>query len=276
MIIIQLKGGLGNQMFQYAFAYSIARNTNQNLLIDISHFKNQEESITKRIYSLSFFNLNKDIYIFEIPNFFKFFLNFFKIQETSFSYTDYQTNFFLSYFDGFFQSSKYFIKYNKEIVDQFTPYIDNTNSENTFYDTIINDINSVSLHVRRGDYLTNNITNNYHGICNIDYYIKAMLYFINLNQFTNFYIFSDDIEWCKNNLVLKNTNVIFCGKMNNDCEELFLMSCCKNNIISNSTFSWWAAWLNINKNKIIISPKNWFVNNNINTKDLIPDSWIKL
>jgi hypothetical protein len=114
----------------------------------------------------------------------------------------------------------------------------------------VNFENSCSLHVRRGDYLK---YPNIHPTCDVSYYEKS----ISLVDSENILIFSDDINWCKNNLLIKNKNIFFI-EGNQDYIDLWLMSLCKNNIMANSTFSWWGAWLNKNKNKLVIGPKKWF------------------
>jgi hypothetical protein len=170
--------------------------------------------------------------------------------------------------NGYFQSEKYFINYKKEIKDLFK-----IDDETNFfllkkYSNIIS-LDTCSIHVRRGDYLK---FPNIHPTQNIEYYNKAVGY---IGENKHYLIFSDDIEWCKNNLnFIKNKTFIF---GNSDFQDLYLMSLCKNNIIANSTFSWWGAWLNNYKNKVVVAPELWFGNEvNYNTYDLIPNNWIKL
>ncbi|MDD2505652.1 MAG: alpha-1,2-fucosyltransferase, partial [Bacilli bacterium] len=135
---------------------------------------------------------------------------------------------------------------------------------------------SDSLHVRRGDYVLNSTTNKVHGTCGINYYNKAIDIVTKENPEAVFFVFSDDCDWARNNLKINHEKyfIDFNGKEN--ChEDIRLMSLCKHNIIANSSFSWWGAWLNNNKNKIVVAPKKWF-NVKINTKDLVPENWIKI
>jgi len=140
---------------------------------------------------------------------------------------------------------------------------------------IMQDTNSVSIHIRRGDYIANPITFQYHGLCSMEYYKKAIQY---INENINrpiFFFFSDEIDWVKDNLKIpKDCYFIDHNKMENDYLDLWLMSQCKHNIIANSSFSWWGAWLNTNKEKIVIAPKKWFNNAAIDTTDLIPEEWL--
>ena len=130
----------------------------------------------------------------------------------------------------------------------------------------INNVRTTSIHVRRGDYVN-------HWLHHIDlrnYYNFCFKQFENVH----YYICSDDIEWCKNNLLFDN--ILFVEGLD-DIEDMWLMSLCKNNIIANSTFSWWGAWLNKNPDKKVISPNNWFGNHvNINQNNIIPENWIKI
>ena len=133
----------------------------------------------------------------------------------------------------------------------------------------INNTNSVSIHVRRGDYLKDNNIN-IHGLCSLEYYLRA-IEILNMSSYKfSFFIFSDDLEWCKAKFSFSN-DLHFCE--GNFLEDFFLMSKCKNNIIANSSFSWWAAFLNENINKTVIYPSNWFANK----KDSIyfPTKWLK-
>jgi len=124
------------------------------------------------------------------------------------------------------------------------------------------------VHIRRGDYL-NKIHK--HPTQPKEYYYSA---FSQFNEDIHFLIFSDDIEWCKNNLKYKYLYFI---EEELDYISLYLMSLCNHNIIANSSFSWWGAWLNQETNKKVIAPSNWFgKNKKLNTKDLIPSKWIKL
>ena len=135
---------------------------------------------------------------------------------------------------------------------------------------------SVSLHVRHGDYVTNADTNSFHGVCSLDYYKNAVSK-IKQEMPLPFFIFSDDIIWAKENLdFIGNMTFIEYNGATPDHEEMYLMSLCQHNIIANSSFSWWGAWLNQNPNKIIIAPQNWFNDVSLDTKDLIPNEWIRL
>jgi hypothetical protein len=189
---------------------------------------------------------------------------------------------------GFFQSEKYFSNISNEIVKDFTfkneilePCIEFISKVTSFYGK------TVSLHIRRGDYLTNS-ANHYN--LSLDWYQKALEKFPEHTVL----IFSDDIEWCKNQSIFDADRFMFSetkdGKVvrldgrwdstNMDhWYDLCLQSLCDDNIISNSTFSWWAAYLNQNKEKVVVSPdpsKMWFGPNNahLDTKDLIPSDWI--
>ena len=130
--------------------------------------------------------------------------------------------------------------------------------------------NSVSIHVRRGDYLKHKNLQT-HGLCSLDYYKKAIDYLLDQKSNLNFFVFSDDLEWCKNNFDFVQ-NIFYCE--GSPIEDFILMSSCKYNIIANSSFSWWSAFLNQNQNKIIIYPNNWFVNNDL--KIYTPEDWIMI
>jgi hypothetical protein len=164
--------------------------------------------------------------------------------------------------DGFFQSEKYFNDYSEFILDLFSP----TPEIERYIDRAYGDIfdNSVSIHVRRGDYL------NYpdiHPVCEMDYYKSALA---NFSDCKRFIVFSDDIAWCKDNFS-EDFHFI---EGERDFIDLYMMAKCTNNIIANSTFSWWGAWLNRNENKKVIAPKIWFgKDKKLNTKDLIPKEW---
>ncbi|MEJ7587422.1 MAG: alpha-1,2-fucosyltransferase [Ferruginibacter sp.] len=180
------------------------------------------------------------------------------------------------YLDGYWQSYKHFAG-NDDLVRQA---FDLSNLEkNLSLQPMINEIRqttSVSLHVRRGDYITNLRTNKFNGVCSPGYYYKAIAYIRQaVNEKLKIFIFSDDIEWCKKNMAAVNDDHIFVNK-GKDASDLYLMSICRHNIIANSTFSWWAAWLNTNQQKIVVAPKRWHSGLKGDTDDLLPGEWIKM
>jgi hypothetical protein len=143
-------------------------------------------------------------------------------------------------------------------------------------DLILNS-NSVSLHIRRGDYLSDKNAKEFHGTLPLDYYYKAMAQLNLLYKDLKVFIFSDDMDWVKANLKLTNECVyVDFNTGENSVFDMYLMSQCKHNIIANSSFSWWGAWLNQNSSKIVIAPQLWFADKSLNTKDLIPNSWLKM
>lgn len=256
MIIVKLQGGLGNQLFQWAYGKSLSMKFNIDFFIDIS-FYDQQSNCTFRNFDINKFpNAKFKILDFQVNDFIEIKDNFF--------YNEFEPSENKNYYiDGFWQTEKYFIDLMKEIKHDLSPTDDILNSINK---TIPLNNNSTSLHVRRTDYLT---SNGFHPIKDINYYDEALKI---IGDYDYLYIFSDDISWCKENLNYKNMVFI---ENNDNVTDLWLQSICKNNIIANSTFSWWGAWLNNNENKKVISPKKWFGDNvSINTKDIIPDSWV--
>lgn len=180
------------------------------------------------------------------------------------------------YIEGYWQSEKYFSEYRDELLQLFT-LKDEIHGETQLYKENIDKIESVSLHIRRGDYITDHKTNNYHGICSVDYYRDAVEMIIRNISDPHFFIFSDDLDWAKENLdFIDNITFVEIQKNIPDHEEMYLMSICKHNIIANSSFSWWGAWLNQNTDKIVIAPKKWFNDSSIDTSDLTPQEWTKL
>ena len=140
--------------------------------------------------------------------------------------------------------------------------------------------NSVSVHVRRGDYVLDKNTQEFHGVCGVDYYLDAIKLIASKMDDLLLVFFSDDTEWAIEEFKNLPYSLIFIdhNKGENSWKDMFLMSNCKHNIIANSSFSWWAAYLNQNQNKMVIAPKQWFADptKNSETSDLIPESWIRL
>ncbi len=281
-------GGLGNQLFQYAAGKTLAIQHNTILKLDLS-FLNQESDLhTKRNFELDVFITdsefctagevkafaNKPAVARYLPFFFhdKFVANEkgFEFDPAFFSFPE------NTYLNGFWQSEKYFAGIRSILLKDLVVKREASERLRAVKNLILNS-NSVSLHVRRGDYITNPSSREFHGNLQLDYYHKAIDCLNNLYRDLKIFIFSDDIAWVKLNL--KPVNVCEYIDFNTGKDSAFdleLMGLCKHNIIANSSFSWWGAWLNQNSNKTVISPEHWFANENINTKDLIPNDWIKL
>jgi len=136
----------------------------------------------------------------------------------------------------------------------------------------------VAVHVRRGDFVTSIKTNAFHGVCNSSYYNLAMEEIQKRIGSCRFFFFSDDHDWVRQNLIINDTTILVDTKDLPSWYDMYLMTLCKHNIIANSSYSWWGAWLNPNINKIVITPSNWFASPEMNaqTSDLIPAEWIKL
>lgn len=256
IISFQMMGGLGNILFSFATAYSLSLKNNLKLKLHYNHTGYLHTDPSK--YKTNLFK-NFD-HIQDI-------LNFKVIHEQQFNFYPIELpkseNIFLN---GYFQCEKNFIDIRQNLLENLKPSEEINNFIYKKYEDVLNK-QSVSLHVRRGNYKT---LNEYHNLLSPDYYYEA------LKQFKNhkILIFSDDIEYCKN--IFSNYNCIYIEN-DFDLHDLYLMSLCNHNIIANSTFSWWGAWLNKNENKKIIAPAVWFgPKADCNSKDIIPNNWIKI
>jgi hypothetical protein len=286
MIIVRISGGLGNQMFQYAMARSFSKNKNNIFKLDLSFYLKQ----TLRNYELNLFHIEENIasdeesillrgkkgLYYKVRKKLKFPLKypdtvvkekFDSNIESNLSYSQEDI-----YLDGVWQNQIYFADIRDKLIDDFTPK-NMLSKEAKNYMKDIKKKNSISLHVRRGDYIVNNHTNSFHGICDIKYYKTSIEYICRNVQNPIFYIFSDDIKWCEENFSFLKDK-IYVKKTKSAIEDLELMKNCHHNIIANSSFSWWGAWLNDFEKKIVITPKIWW--NAMPERHIAPKEWIKI
>ena len=285
MIVIRLQGGLGNQMFQYAAGLSAANKIDTNLKLDVSWFEDMQEVDTPRFYELGNFSLQQDFitsnqYYFIKDSMKKRFLSVGKARLSKYSEPHFQYDNNLekiknnTYLEGYFQTEEYFKSIRPEILKRFSI----KNEPSTKSKEIINmahKYESVSLHVRRGDYVTNQNASKFHGLIGEDYYKKAKSIMNKKIKNPKYFIFSDEIDWVKKNFDLPKGSV-FITHNKSGIEDMRIMIECKHNIIANSSFSWWGAWLGQNTDKKVIAPKVWFLDNTINTSDIIPSRWQKI
>ncbi|WP_144959055.1 alpha-1,2-fucosyltransferase [Gillisia sp. Hel_I_86] len=294
-VIIKLFGGLGNQMFQYVIAKLIAEKKNSQVLIDTSFYNDNNENLKNfpRYFSVGIFNnllrvaTKEEIYFFYILTTLeklkkKLGLNYPKVyEELSFGFDPKVLNLQAPvYLKGYFQSHNYFSRREKFIQNIFKFPINELDERNEKIRLLIVSGISVSIHVRRGDYVADDKTKNFHGNCTMSYYKKAIAFFSSRLTNFNLVFFSDDIQWVQQEFKnFPNKNIFVPGNTEEDSwKDMYLMSLCNHNIIANSSFSWWAAWLNEHSDKIIIAPKKWFLDaeQEKNSKDLIPQKWIRL
>ena len=184
-----------------------------------------------------------------------------------------------TYLDGYWQTPRYFSNVIDEIRQIFTSFLVPLNPKQDVLRQIIRSQNSVCLNVRRGDYIHNPVANTFHGVCVEKYFQQAAQYIISRNKDTHFYIFSDDIEWCKEaNLVLGATSTVVDKEYFGDRYDAYLqlMMSCRHYIIPNSSYGWWAAFLGQLTGSIVIAPYPWFNDLAIDTSDLLPKEWIKM
>lgn len=263
MIVIKLQGGLGNQLFQWAYSVALSEKFNARVLLDTHLFghpiqQNAQEHIKHylldKIVSSKIDTINFPL---ESESFKNHIINIF--DHHKYKPLDYNRN-NIYYMDGYWQSEKYIIEYKNKIISKLNL---NVTSDFDFK-------NSCSIHVRRGDYL---YSNGFHPVQDLNYFKKALDIIAPTGKI---FIFSNDINWCKNNFNFKN--LIFIEQkghwIDSAIKELKLMSMCENNIISNSSFSWWGAWLNKNSEKKVVCPIKWF--GSIPDCDIKPENWIKI
>jgi len=290
MIIVKLMGGLGNQMFQYAIGREISSRINVPLKFDLTFLndKSAKDNFTIRDLEINKFKIelvyanNEEIQFFHKRNtLFNNYQYHFGIKKNNLYITEKNKlhNFNILghnlYLDGFWQSELYFKNIRNTIINDFQ--FKHTNKENEKLIDEIKLYNTISVHIRRGDYINNSIIYNYHGTCSFEYYEKAITYFKEILIDPKFYFFSDDINWVKNTFGL-NKNYLYIDINNNinNHYDLLLMSNCNHNIIANSSFSWWAAWLNQNNDKKIIAPIKWFQKKENEPLNIIPENWIRI
>jgi len=283
-------------MFQYACGRALAYKHRSELFIDTTRLTKRKSGpgITSRSYELSIFCINvkepDDDNLKKAKPLFYRLLNVLSIRtglsgiqttkyfiEHEFCYNNsinkVGKNCFLS---GYWQSERYFQNIQSVIREEFRfkPLTDPKNIE--WLNKIENE-NSVSLHIRRADFV-NNKYHDIHGTCSVDYYKKAARYIADKVKRPVFFVFSDSIDWVRKNLILPFPCEYISGNSGEQSYiDMQLISLCKHNIIANSSFSWWGAWLNQNPEKIVIAPMQWFVSKKLNeqTIDLIPETWLR-
>lgn len=292
IIITQLTGGLGNQLFQYAVAKTIALNNGVPMKMDLSFFKDYKW----HEYSLAPFNIDENFATLEecmalLEPKFSFIDKVirkigasnkpihYKLEEKGFAFDSTILEEKPSkYMIGYWQSEKFFEPIKEIIQKDFQVKIPPSQENKKILDIIL-ESQSICIHIRRGNYVSDETINNFHGTCSMEYYNAAISYMKSKIVNPKFFVFSNDITWSKEHLDFEGDKVfVDLNDDKTDYEDLRLMQNCKHQIIANSTFSWWAAWLNENPEKIVIAPKQWFANEEMQaqTQDLIPESWIRL
>lgn len=279
MIVTRLRGGLGNQMFQYAAARQLALKHKTELGLDVAYYSDQGSSgvVDKRRYGLQHFAIHGRDVVFSrsrrramkrLPHWCKHLFGMDPAQLIRQKRFEYEPFFETLpngvYLDGWWTSERFFKDSAEIIRTELTPIgsLDATNQ----VEEIRRSSETVSVHIRRGDYLT---LPDHHPTVTLKYLESAMTYFSDRYRFL---VFSDKPDWCQAHL--SGSNIEFMTD-NDEFDDLLLMSACKHHIIANSSFSWWAAWLDPNPDKIVIAPDPWFgpAYAHFETRDIIPPEW---
>ncbi len=303
MVIIRLKGGLGNQMFQYAFGRRLALDNNVSLKLDVcSGFKND---FFKRSYRLNHFRIIEKIaspeevmrferidsscllrWLYRPINLFRVRSNKYSVlrdrSATRFDRRALKTSSANILINGYWQSEKYFQPIKDLIREEFQVKSPLEGS-NLRLANEIRESNAVCLHIRRLHGVSGSEVDcsavKKHGILSLEYYSRGLRYLAKRCSNLRCFIFSDSPAWVEKNLRLPYPTTFVThshGLEGKDYEDLRLMSQCKNYIIANSSFSWWGAWLCANPEKVVIAPKTWFNEPGLDTRDLIPDRWHRI
>ena len=289
-------GGLGNQMFQYAAARRLAHHHNTEVVLDCSQLADIRMGDTPRHYELENLSVNARIasrlevaemavrserlhlrLLVRLRRLAGLGLHPRVVQESHIGFCPeilgLPDNVYLC---GYWQSEKHFLDIQDIIRDEFSVKGPMSN-ENEDLAREISGNNSVAIHFRRGDYISNAKAAAFHGSLSLNYYEKAMTAISKAVETPVFFVFSDDPEWVRNNFKTPYpTRIIASNPPLQAHEDLRLMSLCRHAVIANSSFSWWGAWLIRNPEKIIIAPETWIKHSDIQVVDLIPDSWIKI
>ncbi len=295
MIIVLLNGGLGNQMFQYATARRLAFFHQTELKLDLSILEGSMAGGTKREYGLHQLNIHAGIatkreisaftrhernriarYLFRVCQNFSIANSLPQVLHQRYSHFDpaileAPDN---SYLDGYWQSERYFADISALIRTEFTLKKPLPASLKRVEEEILSK-NSVSLHIRRGDYVSRKIVNEIHGVCSPDYYLESVDRVAAQITAPHFFIFSDDPAWVTEHFRIPYPMSVM-DHFAEAHEDIYLMSICKHHIIANSSFSWWGAWLSDNPGKIVYAPLHWYNKSEADTTDLIPDTWIRV
>ena len=285
MIIIKLKGGLGNQLFQYACARSLAERNHDSVKLDLSWYQpgGVVARDTVRPYALEAFTIaaqtasDEEIARVQPGRVRAFGVRVMRKLRPINSYHFDPAVLNQSgdvYLEGFFQSEKYFVGIASVIRDAFR-LRQPMRAEAQALLQEIRQSRAVALHVRRGDYVHNRHAATFHGTCSPAYYQEAMALIAKQVEAPTFFVFSDDIEWVKTHMHIPHA-VYVSREGIADYEELMLMAACHHAIIANSSFSWWGAWLNEHPDKIVIAPKQWVADPRVDTSDAVPASWIRI
>jgi len=286
MIIVKLNGGLGNQMFQYAFGRRLTIDRKTELGLDVSGYKDDP----KRHYSLDAFSIRARLVTDEEVANAHFRYGFFsktadlwrkKIRQQFYEGFD-EKLLSLSdgaYLDGFFQSEKCFKSIEGLLHQEFALARPLKNAANAVQLKIMATRCPISVHIRRGDYVSEPRFKKYYAAIDPDYYQRASEYVVKSSGYDplpKLFVFSDDIKWAKGNIRFSfPTEFVSNGEIE-DYEEMFLMSTCHHHIIANSSFSWWGAWLDNKPGKIVVAPRFWFASRKKDEDDIIPAEWIRL
>lgn len=279
MIIVQIKGGLGNQMFQYSLARKLSI-LNNNAPIRFDDFT--QKAGVKRTFEIDQFNIvgsklnDIETYLYKIQKK----LGIYKIAyESDNDNGDFKPEVLQLkgnvYINGYWQTHKYFDAIADIIKKDFTLKSSPDEYNSKLLDQI-NSTESIVIHVRRGDYISNEQTNQYHGTCSIDYYKKGIGIIKSKIKNPHFFIFSDDPKWAEENIPTDAPTTVSYNPPEKGLEDMRLMYSCKHFIIANSTFSWWGAWLSQNPEKIVIAPKQWFKSTEKTGKDIVPAEWTRI
>lgn len=294
MKIIRLKGGLGNQMFQYAFAMIWKKRTNEEVLLDFSSFgllqgdkvripriekfkislpKAQSDEV-KRFSRFAYIG-NSQSLTYKALTFIESKINNKYFMEPNRAYINPDILAGYSFYDGYWQSYKYVDEVKDILTQEFKPNYSLSKQATDWIETVKSE-NSVLVGIRKGDYAANKKERAHYGSFGEKYYIKAMEYIENIIDNPVYYIFSNDITWCKENINFGSREIHFRDEelQTDDFEELIIMSSCKHAIIINSTYHWWGAELINNPNKVVVCPKKWFFDDK--PINIVRPEWIRI
>jgi hypothetical protein len=290
-VITRLNGGLGNQLFQYAAGFALAERLGVPHKLDLSEF----DTYMLRRFELNKFNISAQTAtpeelsgIVTNPSSFQrrtnrlaialgFGFSRIAFKENQFPYNDAFGNIRRPmYLQGYWQSEKYFKSAEDKLRSELC-VLDKPDAANQAILDRILPCPAVSLHIRRGDYVTNASAASVHGVCPLDYYDAAIRHIGSLVQDPHFFVFSDDPQWAKDNLKTDYPiQFVDVNGPDRGVEDMWLMKSCKHHIVANSSFSWWAAWLNNRQDKIVVAPKTWFLDKKLDSRDLVPQQWHRI